>query len=76
MKKSQYQNIIPCIQIVFFFFVSSLWDEMEKHTNTDNAVTGWMLGVIPHIRKDVFKHSQNEYCYQNVFAVSTEKELR
>ena len=32
------------------FFISSLWNEREKHSNTDYAVTGWMLYLIPHIR--------------------------
>ena len=36
------------------FVISKLWNEIEKHINTDNAVTGWVLGVIIHIREDVF----------------------
>ena len=39
------------------FFISSLWNERGKHINTDYAVTGWMLCVIPHIREDVFKNA-------------------
>ena len=35
------------------FVISSLWYEREKHSNTDYAVTGWMLYVIPHIRGGV-----------------------
>ena len=43
------------------FLISSLWNERDKHINTDYAVTGWMLCVIPHIRENVFKNSQNKY---------------
>ena len=32
--------------------VCYLWQERQLHINTDFAVTGWMLSVIPHIRKD------------------------
>ena len=38
-----------------YFVISSLWNEKEKHINTDYSVTGWMLCVIPHIREDIFK---------------------
>ena len=37
------------------FVISNFWNEREKHINTDYAVTGWILCVIPHIRVDVFK---------------------
>ena len=63
------------------FVISNLWNEREKHINTDYAVTGWMLCVIPHIREDVFKNAQNKHHIQvnNViktfFSGSTEKEL-
>ena len=36
------------------FVISILWNKMEAHINTDYAVTGWMLCVIPHIREDFF----------------------
>ena len=36
--------------------ISKLWNKREKHINTDYAMTGWMLCVIPHIIKDVFKY--------------------
>ena len=52
MKKSQYQMIVLRIQ---GGVISNLWNEREKHINTNYAVTGWMLCVIPHIRGDVFK---------------------
>ena len=36
------------------FIISNLWNEREKYINTDDAVTGWMLCLIYHIREDVF----------------------
>ena len=30
--------------------ILKFWNKREKHTNTDCAVTGWMLCVNPHIR--------------------------
>ena len=39
------------------FFISNLWIEREKRTNTDCTVTGWMLCIIYHIREDVFNNS-------------------
>ena len=42
------------------FVISKLWIEIEKHVNTDYAVTGWILCVIPHIREDVFKNSNRK----------------
>ena len=61
--------------------ISKLWNKREEHINTNNAVTGWMLCVIPHIREDVFKNAQNKHHIQvnnvikHFFTVSTEKEL-
>ena len=46
------------------FVVSNLWNETEKHINTDYAVTGWMLCVITHIRENVFKNEQNNHHIQ------------
>ena len=37
---------------------------MEEHINTDYAVTGWMLCVIPHIMEDVFKNVKNKHHIQ------------
>ena len=37
------------------FVISNLWNKREERINTDYAVTGWMLCVIPHIREDVYK---------------------
>ena len=61
------------------FVISNLWNKREEHINTDYAVTGWMLCVIPHIREDVFKNAQNKHHIQvntvikTLFSVSTEK---
>ena len=30
--------------------MSSLWNRREEHFNTDDAVTGWMLYILTHIR--------------------------
>ena len=54
---------------------------MGKHINTDYAVTGWMIFLIPHIREDVFKNVQNKHHIQlnnvikTLYTGSTEKEL-
>ena len=61
------------------FVISSLWNEREKHINTDYAINCWMLFVITHIREDVFNNAQNKHHIQvnNVikalFSGSTEK---
>ena len=34
------------------FVISSLWNEREKHVNTDYAVTGWISCVIPIVLYD------------------------
>ena len=62
------------------YVISNLWNKREEHINTDYAMTGWMLCVIPHIREDVFKNAQNKHHIQvnNVIkknSGSTEKEL-
>ena len=38
-----------------YFVISNLWNRREKYINTDYAVTGCMLCIIPHIREGVFK---------------------
>ena len=35
----------------------NLWQKRQLHINTDFAVTGWMLCVIPHIHMDAKDHS-------------------
>ena len=42
-------------------FVSSLLQKRQLHTNTNFAVTGWMLCVIPHIFKDAEDHSDSDH---------------
>ena len=44
--------------------ISKLWNEREKHINTDSAVTSWMSCVIPHIREDVFKITNGKQHFQ------------
>ena len=41
------------------YVISNLWNKRGEHINTDYALTDWMLYVIPHIREDVFKNTQN-----------------
>ena len=43
------------------FVISNLWNKREEHINTNYAVTGWMLCLIPHIREYVFKNAQNKH---------------
>ena len=63
------------------FVISILWNEREKHINTDYTVTGWMLCVIPHTREYIFKNAQNKHHIQEnnviktLFVGSTEKYL-
>ena len=44
--------------------ISKLWNEREKHINTDYHVTSCMLCVIPHIRENVFKISNRKHHIQ------------
>ena len=37
------------------FVISNFWNKRDEHINTDYAVTGCMLCVMPHIREDFFK---------------------
>ena len=39
------------------YTVCNLWQKRQLHINTDFAVTGWMICVIPHIHKDAKDHS-------------------
>ena len=40
--------------------VCNIWHKREIHINTDFAVTGWMLCVIPQIHKDEKDHSDSD----------------
>ena len=42
------------------FSVCKLWQKIQLHINTDFAVTGCMLCVIPHIRKYAKDHSDSD----------------
>ena len=46
------------------FVLSNLWNKREEHINTNYAVPGWVLSVIPHIREDVFKNAQTKHHIQ------------
>ena len=63
-KKRQYQMIVPHIQTIFCFVILNLWNEREKHINTDYAVTGWMSCLITYIREYVFKNAKNSHHIQ------------
>ena len=44
---------------ILSFSVCKLYQKRQLHINTDFSVTGWMLCVIPHIRKDAKDHSDS-----------------
>ena len=46
---------------ILSFSVCRLWQKRQLHINTDFAVTGWMLCVIPHIRKDAKDHPDSDH---------------
>ena len=39
----------------------NLWQKIQLHINTDFAVTGGMICVIPHILKDAKDHSDSDH---------------
>ena len=51
--------------------VCKLWQKIQLHINADYAVTGWMLCVIPHIRKDAKDHSDSDHRKQVNNVVNT-----
>ena len=51
--------------------VSKLWRKIKIHINNDFTVTGWMLYVIPHIRKDAKDHSDSDNRKQVNNAIKT-----
>ena len=61
--------------------VCNLWQKIQLHINTDFAVTGWMLCVIPHICKDAKDHSDSNHRKQvnnvikRLFFGSSEEEM-
>ena len=46
---------------ILSLLVCSLWQKRKLHINTDFAVTGWMLCVLPHIQKNVKYHSDIDH---------------
>ena len=44
--------------------VCKLFHKIKYHINTDFEVIGWMLCVIPHIRKDAKVHSDSDQSKQ------------
>ena len=46
---------------ILSFSVCKLWQNIKLHSNTYFAVTGWMLFVIPHIRKDENDNSDSDH---------------
>ena len=61
--------------------VCKLWQKRQLHINTDFSVTGWMLCVIPHIRKYAKDHSDRNHRKQvnnvikTLFSGSSEEEM-
>ena len=61
--------------------VRNLWQKRQLHINTDFALTGWMLCVIPHIRKDAKDHSERNHRKQvnnvikRLFSRSSEEKM-
>ena len=55
--------------------------EKQSHMNTDFEVTGWMLCVIPHIRKYAKYHSDSDHRKQvnnvinTLYAGASEEEM-
>ena len=47
--------------IILSSLVCNLWQKKQIHINTDFSVTGWMLCVIIHIRKDVKDNSDSDH---------------
>ena len=41
-----------------------MFNEGDKHINTDYTLTGWILCVLPHIGKDLLKNAQNNHQLQ------------
>ena len=51
--------------------VCKLWQKRQLHINTDFSVTGCILCVIPHIRKDAKDHSDSDHTKQVNNVIST-----
>ena len=63
------------------FSVCKLWQKRQLHINTDFALTGCMLCVIPQIRKDAKDHSDSDHRKQvnnfikTLFSGASEEEI-
>ena len=63
------------------FSVCKVWQRSQLHINTDFAVTGWMICVITHIRKDAKYHldinhrKQVKNVIKTLFSGSSEEEM-
>ena len=63
------------------YSVCKLWHKRQLHINTDFAVTGWMLCVIPHISKDAKDHlysdnrKQDNNVINTLFSGASEEEM-
>ena len=61
--------------------VCKLCQERQLHINNDFEVTGWMLCVIPHIRKYAKEHSDSDHRKQvnnvikTLFSGASEEEM-
>ena len=59
----------------------NLWQKRQLHINTDFEVTGWMLCVIPHIRKYAKDNSDRKHRKQvnnvikRLFSGSSEEDM-
>ena len=72
-----YSNLLESLS----FSVCKIWQKRQLHINTNFVVTGWMLCVIPHIRKDA-KHNFDSYhgkqvkkIIKNIFHGASEEEM-
>ena len=51
--------------------VCNIWQKRQIHINTDFEVTGWILCVITHIRKDAKYHSDSDHIKQVKSVIKT-----
>ena len=63
------------------FSVCKIWQKRKLHINTDFPVTGWMLCVLPHIRKDAKYYSDSDHrkkvnnVIKTLFSGASEEEM-
>ena len=57
-----YLDIIDSYMLIILISsVCNIWQKRQIHINTDFTVTGWMICVIPHIRKDEKDYSDSDH---------------